>query len=387
MIPGNINTIGSADIERLIADRVPEGKTIEYKSALPGGTDSDKKEFLADVSSFANTSGGDLIYGVEESQGIAEQIRPLEIADVDLEQRRLDSLIRDGIRPRLNYSIRVIDLPGNKRLIVIRIERGWTPPYRVIFQGHDKFYARTSGGKYPLDVDELRTAFTLSQTVIDKIRGFRIDRISSLSNNITPIPFVAGGKIVLHCMPLGAFGGTASYDVLRYSNQPHLLKPFRSGGGWNTRITLEGILSHSGNPATSYTHLFRNGIVESVEGTLLNYDRQGVRTIPSVSYEEIILRHLPVCFSFLATLGVTPPGAVALTLTNVRDVEMSHDGMDFTDHYPIRVDTLLLPETVVERLDENPATILKPMFDVIWNACGQPGSRNFDVEGRWVRRS
>jgi hypothetical protein len=386
MIPGNINTIALADIERLIADRVAEGKTIEYKSALPGGSDGDKREFLADVSSFANTSGGDLVYGIEENQGIPERVMPLAIADIDLEQRRLDSLIRDGIRPRLTYAIRVIGLPDNRRILVIRVGRGWTAPYRVTFQGHDKFYARTTAGKYPLDVDELRTAFTLSQTVIDKIRTFRVDRTISLSNNITPIPFRVGGKIVLHCIPFNAFGGTEAYDVLHYRDQPQLLRPFRGGAGWQTRITLEGILSHSGNPSTSYTHLFRNGIIESVEGTLLNIERDGVRTIPSVSYEQEVLRYLPVCFSFLRTLGVAPPIAVALTLTNVRGVRMSADMWNLEDNYPIDADTLSLPEVVVDRLDEDPARVLKPIFDLIWNACGQPGSRNFDAEGRWIGR-
>jgi hypothetical protein len=384
MIPGNIDTIALADIERLVVDRVPEGKTIEYKSALPGGSDADRKEFLADVSSFANMSGGDLVYGIEEIQGIPERITPLAIADIDLEQRRLDSLIRDGIRPRLTYAIRVITLPENTRVLVIRVGRGWTPPYRVIFQGHDKFYARTTAGKYSLDVDELRTAFTLSQTVIDKIRAFRIDRTICLSNNITPIPFREGGKIVLHCVPINAFGTAETYDVLQYRDQPLALKPFRSGAGWDNRITLEGILTHSGTPSISYTHLFRNGIIESVEGTLLNNVRDGIRVIPAVSYERAIMQYLPICFSFLRTLGVAMPIVVALTLTNVRGVHMSHDMWDPGDYYPIDVDTLSLPETVVEQLDEDTPRILRPMFDLIWNACGQRGSRNFDAEGRWI---
>lgn len=387
MIPGNVKSIGLADIERLVADRVPEGKTIEYKSALPSGTDGDKKEFLADVSSFANTSGGDLVYGMEESQGIAERITPLVMADADLEQRRLDNLIRDGIRPRLTYTIRLIDAPGG-RILVIRVERGWSGPYRVTFQGHDKFYARTTAGKYPLDVDELRAAFTLSQSTTDKIRAFRVDRIIALSNNETPVPFEPGGKIVLHCIPFGAFGANVAYDVLQYNNQPQLLKPFRSGGGWSTRITLEGILSRSGDPAISYTHLFRNGIVEAVEGHFLNIDRNGVRSLPSIAYEVEILRHLPVCLRFLKTLGVTPPVAVALALTNVRGIEMSHDAFSdiFGNYHPIDIDTLSLPETVIENLDEDPVKILKPMFDLIWNACGLPGSLNFDAQGRWQRR-
>jgi predicted HTH transcriptional regulator len=67
MIPKPLDHITEADLQALISDAVPEGRTIEYKRALPGNSDGEKKEFLADISSFANTSGGDLIYGMDES--------------------------------------------------------------------------------------------------------------------------------------------------------------------------------------------------------------------------------------------------------------------------------------------------------------------------------
>ena len=50
-------------------------------------------------------------------------------------------------------------------------------------------------------------------------------------------------------------------------------------------------------------------------------------------------------------------------------------------------ETLILPETWVEDWDTPPGKILKPMFDLVWNACGYPASRNFDSEGNWVKRS
>lgn len=384
MIPGNFNALGPADVERLVADRVPEGKSIEYKSALPGGADGDRKEFLADVSSFANTSGGDLVFGIDEDQGIPQRIVPVTIADVDLEQRRLDNLIRDGIRPRLEFAIRVIDLGQSQKIVIIRVPRGWTGPHRVTFQGHDKFYGRTTAGKYPLDVDELRTAFTLSQTVVDRIRAFRVDRIISLSNNAAPVPCVPGGKIVLHLIPLAAFASSATYDVLQFVNQPQWIRPMRAGG-WSTRITFEGVLSLADNPAISYTHVFRNGIIEAVECTQLNNQYQGVRTIPSVSYERVILEYLPRAFDICRAVGIAPPLAVSLTLTNVRGIQMGvRRFFDDDDYYPIEVDTLSLPETVVEQLDVSPAAILRPMFDLVWNACGQARSPNFNVDGQWA---
>ncbi len=45
---------------------VAESRSLDYKAALPSGGDEGKREFLCDVSSFANTVGGCLIYGVTE---------------------------------------------------------------------------------------------------------------------------------------------------------------------------------------------------------------------------------------------------------------------------------------------------------------------------------
>lgn len=60
MIPKPLERVEGGDIDLLLTGNVQDGRTIDYKRDLPGGSDSDRKEFLADVSSFANTVGGDL---------------------------------------------------------------------------------------------------------------------------------------------------------------------------------------------------------------------------------------------------------------------------------------------------------------------------------------
>jgi len=52
MINKRYDQIDKTDIETLISDEEPESKNLDYKQELPRGSDSDKKEFLADVSSF-----------------------------------------------------------------------------------------------------------------------------------------------------------------------------------------------------------------------------------------------------------------------------------------------------------------------------------------------
>jgi predicted HTH transcriptional regulator len=71
MIARTLSSITAADVQQLVTDRTTEGRTIEFKRDLPGPKESDRKEFLADVSSFANAVGGDLIFGVEERDGRA----------------------------------------------------------------------------------------------------------------------------------------------------------------------------------------------------------------------------------------------------------------------------------------------------------------------------
>src|SRR5690349_8518617 len=56
-------------LEQMIADKVEESLTVEYKrSDALASADGKKTEVTKDVSAFANSSGGVLIYGIAEPQ-------------------------------------------------------------------------------------------------------------------------------------------------------------------------------------------------------------------------------------------------------------------------------------------------------------------------------
>jgi hypothetical protein len=63
MLPIPFDDIGPDDILRLIEDKISERKILEFKQALDIGPDNERAEFLADVSSFANASGGERLRG------------------------------------------------------------------------------------------------------------------------------------------------------------------------------------------------------------------------------------------------------------------------------------------------------------------------------------
>lgn len=388
MIAKQLADITEEDIHALISNAVPEGKTIEYKRELPSNSDADKKEFLADVSSFANSTGGDLIFGVNEEQGIPREVVGLQLADRDQEIRRLDSIVVAGLEARVRYAIRPITFRDGKLVLIIRIERSWIGPHRVIFKSHDKFYGRTSAGKYPLDVSELRIAFGFSQSIVERIRSFRADRIMALANDETPVPCQPGSKLVLHCIPFESLSDPRDLDISRFYNETHKVWVMRSSG-WSSRINLDGLVTFpSGLQSEAYTQVYRSGIVESVHAALLNHEVNGIKNIPSIAYEQSVLEHLPRCFALLKELGITPPLAVALSLVNVGGSQMiaSQQDYDLNTHYRIARQHLVLPEAIVDDFEKAPANILKPVFDLVWNAFGYAKSWNFDENGQWIRR-
>jgi predicted HTH transcriptional regulator len=58
-----LGEITEGHLRRLIAAQAAESLHMEYKRETYGANDDQRREFLADVSSFANAAGGDLIKG------------------------------------------------------------------------------------------------------------------------------------------------------------------------------------------------------------------------------------------------------------------------------------------------------------------------------------
>jgi hypothetical protein len=157
---------------------------------------------------------------------------------------------------------------------------------------------------------------------------------------------------------------------------------------WGHRLNLDGVVAFGNRqPCETYTQLFRSGVLEVVQGRILASQHEGRLVIPSVAFEEYIVRYLPQCFRLLETIGAGLPIVVAMTLTNTKDLWMGVDTFLRDEAgYPIDAETIILPETIVETFATPAQLILKPMFDLIWNACGFPASQNFDADGNWVTR-
>lgn len=381
-----LETITETDLQSLVDNQVPEGKTIEYKESLPGNADSDKKEFLADVSSFANAAGGNLIYGIREDGGLPVEVAGLQGIDVDAEKLRLDNMVRDGLKPRIpGVSIKDVPLQSGAVVLIIRVPRSWAAPHMIIFKSNGKFYARHSAGKAQLDVDELRSAFVLSETRAERIRSFRADRLAKIVAGETPVELQRNARTVLHIVPVGAFDAVVRFDVTSLERQGDLVEPM-CARGYTSRHNFDGFLTYAAVPgalAHSYLQVFSHGSVEALEDFLLEGDR---RVIFGARLEQELIASLPRFLSIQRQLGVEPPLFIMLSLIGVAGYSMDTTRLRPARLYnaPIDRDTLVVPEVMIDTFEIDPAQVLKPAFDAVWNAAGWPGSMSYNAEGQWV---
>ena len=86
-------------------------------------------------------------------------------------------------------------------VIIIRIPHSISVPHMVKFQGHHTFYSRTSNGKYALEVNELRNLFGLSNSAIENIRNFRMQRLGKILAGELQAPIKSNAKLILHLVP------------------------------------------------------------------------------------------------------------------------------------------------------------------------------------------
>lgn len=384
-----LESITEADLRTLLADEVAEGKAIEYKRSLPDNTDESKREFLADVSSFANAAGGHLVFGILEEKGVPVEICGLPGIDPDEELQRLENLIRDGIESRiLGAQMRSVRLSTGDAAIVVRIPRSWAQPHAVNHRKHWRFYSRNSAGKYPLDVSEVRAAFVLSESLADRVRTFRAQRLSNIVAAQTPVALGEDGQIVLHMVPFGAFDAGSKVDISSLGQDTRTLKPINGSVG-GQRYNLDGLVTYDytlARPGRSYVQLFHSGIIEAVETSILGVSEGETPYIPSVLYERELLTVLPIYLSVQQRLGVAPPLFLMLSLLGVSGFVMAVSGkLDrFGDRaYPIDRDALVLPEIIIESFGIDPAEAMRPIFDSVWNAAGWARSMNYDESGDW----
>lgn len=398
-----LDDVNADDLQALVGN-APERKRREYKEKLPSGKSDDHKEFVNDVSSFANADGGDLLFGVKEDREThtAGEVVGIPTVEVESNIARLESLVRDGIRPRLpRFAMHTVDIGDDKTVLVLRIGESHLAPHQNTM--NHRFYTRNTNGKNPMEVGELRDMILRRESLPDRIRAFRHARIELIKNHPEdmPLQMEPARKLVVHFIPLQTFQRFEAVDMAGFSANPALrnsvsqnrLPVATTSLGMTDRPNVDGWVFMSGRGTVKYPYyvqVFNDGSVEFVDtSSLVN-----LRGTPEFGPGPVE-RNLFYCYDYVRAihkaLDIDGPVYVYLSLFGMRDAVMVLPDqylprdLALVEHSAaIGRDPALMNEVVVDDMNEEPQTALYPVVSQLWRAAAYTKPHSYTNDGKYT---
>lgn len=392
MLPADILQTTQAHLDQLIAAQAQEGPHLDFKRELPAAWDDRSKvKFIADVTAFANAGGGDIIFGIEDDGNAqATALVPQSFASADDEIRRIQDFILNLTEPRLPgiqvHAVPVTVGATSGHAVIVRVPQSWAGPHRSKPNLH--FYVRDGLRNRQLDVPEIRGLFLRSENQAQRVRDFRTDRLGKILAGEAPHKLVPGPLLVAHFVPTQAALGLVQVNPVPYSDSRYL--PLWGTSSGRARLNVDGALAvRNASPEGThgYSQFFRNGFFEATYVLKLRDDGERAN-LPSLRYEEQLIALLNVFTAELVHLGIEPELSVMLSILRADEVRLGVSAnFEFLDDHQTLFDrrTLVLPD-VLAQSTVKPEAALKPLFDLVWQAAGFPGSHNYNDAGQWEPR-
>lgn len=375
-------------LQRLVAegDAWREGRFWDFKTTVPAAPQSGKKderrEALADISSFANAEGGLLIIGVRAENGVPVALPGIPRTDLDALALRLQALAREHLDPPLTrITPHIVKGTPEGGFLILEIPRSVVGPHAVWLNRDGRFWKRNAGGKYQMDVTELRESFLEAERWLDEAVLLRGDRIRVIAQGLyAPYAFPPGwSAIVLHAIPLGRNRARLDMEALEPTWKEFAPDP--AFFTWTFRYTVEGglVFAHDGNQRAAIVHCFRTGTVEqcvTLHGRYSVPDHGSA--INGCTLQLDIGAWFEAILKWQRVAGLEPPIALFLSLLSVngRAVVARHRWGVGTPGPAFSERDIALPEVVVH--DHTVAEWSKAVAELttfVWQAAGFPKSQ------------
>ena len=273
MTPNRRKGPSHKELQALIDDRIAESKTLEYKGLEPDKTDPRSENLAKTVCAFANTSGGRLIWGIEEDDdGLPVRLKGVTSGEIDQRKQWLENKLRDLVQPVVPaIDIQTVDIGNDEHVFVVDVGESWVGPHW--YKTNKRFYRRRSDGNKDLEIGEVRSAFATSEGFTDRTRQFQMERMWRVQSDRTPVAIRPGGRMIWHIVPRGAFSTTTTIDIAALEAHENRIEAMHCAG--NHRFNMDGFVTFrewKPGGAQGYTQVFRNGTIEGV--TVLGTDER-----------------------------------------------------------------------------------------------------------------
>lgn len=377
-------TLNFQDVESLVNNNVTETIYLEYKKTYK---DENSKEIAKDISAFANAYGGHILVGISEEKGLPTGIVGIENTELDSEKQRIESIIRDAIEPSIiRYNCYSLAYGDDKQILVIAIAQSNNAPHRVSTGGHNRFWVRHSSGKAEASLEQLRELFTMSINIQERIESFRRSRLEKIDINPGAHLDLANrmSGFILHIFPLNTFGKQNIIDPETASSNYRLLIPIGRNAAFPT-YNIDGLKIITGGSTESYTQVFRDGTIESLNTPLVRGDVNN-RYVSSYLIVDNFINYTGKYLEAMQAMNIPSPLAVLVTLFGMTNAYIASKYVD-EDEWKERTfdrDVILTSEVIIDNYNDNLEEVLTPIQNQLWNACGYPKCHQIDGQGKWM---
>jgi hypothetical protein len=368
----------SSQLQRPDLDAVigaPESERLEFKRDVYGRADDDIREFLKDISSIANASGGFLLVGVDADAEDRATGFP-GIANGADEASRMLSSCRVNLEDQiLGLEFGLVEVAPARHVLVWGIPRSTRAPHMITFKGLHQFWRRHGRQKARMTIEEIRDAClrveTIRQRLEDFVDGRRKTQLAAIGRR--------EGVMLLSATPL-----MVRDEVLDTSDRTVrdlLCNPPRS------RPNGFGVLRHVNARPTIYgletkqdvdqIQAFRNGHIEAV----VNIAREDRPTrLNPFQVAEVPLNFLLLVSTLMNHLGLQEPVVIGVTIAGIPNWEMQI-GMIERGKWEGRRDLELPAMQFAYPLNSGIAA--KHIAHRVWNAMGLDTCQLFDDHGNF----
>ena len=322
--PDNFDNLDAQALRSLIGLSIPEDAFLDYKESMdvPLKKES-KREFLKDISAFANAMGGHLLIGCKEpAEGLSMTDQLLGIAGADSLSQDLERLASTSLDPPIvGLRFKVVPVSEQRSCIVVHVPSSMSSPHMVNHSGHRTFYRRGSESTFPMTTNEVRelmlATVTAEQTAKAAIATTLEDAIDLLGG---AIPF-----ILVQAVPLVRL--TPNWDVLnsqfaeviRGSARRNVYKHCADLASSNAPLpTLHGVAgSDAREDPVWQTEIRRNGHVSALLIKMQMENINGaVRPTLHSGYCDFFRAFAAMLQECLDVSGVDPPYAITAVHRN-----------------------------------------------------------------------
>lgn len=382
-------------LERVLKEKIGESDVLEFKDyyfengKLNKLDQKNLNDLFKEICSFANYNGGKIILGLKED----EKHNPSKFSDVGVNKDKFETWeqsFRDKISvntiPTL-YGVKLehISIDENTNCIIIEVPRSELRPHAFYTGSNHEFYIRNGNTCAKMKYNDLKNSFNELSFKQERIKRFIDERIAFILNGNLEESLTTNSSLVLHIIPEWSLDESNFLNLssLQYKKSFTVFSPSDKLG--TTLYNSDGLIRVYGNRIRniqSYTQLFSNSCIESVEIRLLN-DYEDGNIYNWNELEKLLVEKMHAFLIDLEKIDVIGGKYITVTLLNVRDKQVLYnewgDKSEKISHNIVK--TPILKWTPEQDFPE----FLYPILTSLAYTCGLNHSSYYDKDGNPIK--